>query len=46
MIQILQIIILILELIAKGMSEDKAIENVCKVSNINTDIVRKILKNK
>ncbi|MEO2601354.1 hypothetical protein AB2T63_04780 [Clostridium butyricum] len=46
MIQILQIIILILELIAKGISEENAIADVCKANNANVDIIRKILKNK
>ena len=46
MIQILQLIILILELISKGISEKNAIEDVCKANNANADIIRKILKNK
>lgn len=44
MIQILQIIILILELIAKGVSEENAIVNVCKANNANADLIKKILK--
>ena len=46
MIQILQIIILILELIAEGISKDKAIEDVCKANNISATIVKRILNNK
>lgn len=44
MIEILQIIILILELIAKGVSEENAITNVCRANNVNVDLIRKMLK--
>lgn len=46
MIDILQIIILILELIAKGIEKDIAIVDVCKSKNVSIDLIRKILRNK
>lgn len=46
MIQILQIIILILELIARGMSKDKAIEEVWKANNVSASVIRSILNSK
>lgn len=42
MIQLLQIIILILELIMKGISEDEAIESVCNSFGVAEDIIKKL----
>lgn len=42
MIQILQIIILILELIMKGISEDEAIASVCSRFGVAEDIIKKL----
>ena len=43
MIQILQIIILILELTMKGVSEEGAITSMCNKYEINKETIRKFL---
>ena len=43
MIQILQIIILILELIAKGISKDDAIISICSKYGVAEELIRKFL---
>lgn len=43
MIQILQIIILILELIFKGISKDEAIISMCNKYGIAEELIRKFL---